>query len=157
MSIGIYKITNIINNKCYIGQSCNIERRIKTHFWAAFKENLPSYNYQIYQAIRKYEKESFEWQILETLKEIDKNKLNILEQKYILDYDSFKNGYNMTSGGDNSEQNYHSGERNGKAKLTKQDIIDIREAYNNHCLKRDVYDLYKNRIGESGFHKIWNW
>lgn len=157
MSIGIYKITNITNNKCYIGQSCNIEKRIKIHFWAAFKENLPSYNYQIYQAIRKYGKESFEWQILEILNEVDKNKLNILEQKYILEYDSFKNGYNMTSGGDNAEQNYHSGERNGKAKLTEQDIIDIREAYNNHYLKRDVYILYKDKIGKSGFHKIWNW
>ena len=29
---GIYKITNLINNKCYIGQSRNIESRIKKHF-----------------------------------------------------------------------------------------------------------------------------
>ena len=58
MSIGIYIITNKINNKSYIGQSVNIEKRITTHFWAAFKENLPSYNFHIYQAIRKYGKNS---------------------------------------------------------------------------------------------------
>ena len=31
--IGIYKITNNINNKVYIGQSINIESRIKDHFF----------------------------------------------------------------------------------------------------------------------------
>ena len=31
MSIGIYKITNKINNKCYIGQSVNLESRIRSH------------------------------------------------------------------------------------------------------------------------------
>lgn len=156
MSIGIYKITNLINNKSYIGQSCNIEKRIKTHFWAAFKENLSSYNYKIYQAIRKYGIENFKWEILKTINEVNKGQLNILERQYIEKYDSFKNGYNMTTGGDVAEQNLNSGENNGKAKLTEQDVIDIREAYNNHVLKRDVYPLYQDKIGESGFHKIWN-
>ena len=155
--IGIYKITNKINSKCYIGQSVNIDKRIYTHFWAAFKPNLPSYDYQIYQAIRKYGVDNFEVSILETLDVIDKQKLNELEKYYINKFNSFKDGYNMTSGGDNAEQNCHSGENNGKAKLTKQDIIDIREAYNRHELKRDVYKRYQNRIGTSGFHKIWNW
>lgn len=30
--VGIYKITNLVNNKVYIGQSINIEKRIKEHF-----------------------------------------------------------------------------------------------------------------------------
>lgn len=157
MAIGIYIITNKINNKNYIGQSIDIQKRISTHFWAAFKENLPSYNNHIYQAIRKYGKENFEWKILETIETDDKQKLDELEQFYIKKYDSFKNGYNMNEGGNTANQNRASGERNGKAKLTKQDIIDIREAYNNHILKRDVYKKYEGRIGESGFHKIWNW
>lgn len=155
--IGIYRIYNKINNKSYIGQSVNIEKRIKTHFWAAFKDNLPSYNFHIYQAIRKYGIDNFDYEILETISTPDIQKLNELEIKYISLYDSYYNGYNMTSGGDNSEQNINSGERNGKAKLTEQDIRDIREAYNNHQLKRNVYELYKDRVGESGFDKIWNW
>jgi group I intron endonuclease len=157
MSIGIYIITNKINNKSYIGQSINIEKRIKTHFWAAFKENLPSYNYHIYQAIRKYGEDNFTWEILETIQEDDPKKLDELEQFYIKKYDSFKHGYNMNEGGNTANQNKASGENNGKAKLTKQDVINIREAYNNHSLKREVYQKYKNRISESGFHKIWNW
>ena len=43
-----------------------------------------------------------------------------------------------------------------KDKLTELDIIDIRTRYNNLERKQDVYSLYSNRIGESGFHKIWN-
>ena len=31
--IGIYKIINLINGKIYIGQSININKRIKDHFW----------------------------------------------------------------------------------------------------------------------------
>ena len=34
--IGIYKITNLINGKEYVGQSINIERRIKDHFLKDF-------------------------------------------------------------------------------------------------------------------------
>ena len=157
MSIGIYIITNKINNKSYIGQSVNIEKRITTHFWAAFKENLPSYNFHIYQAIRKYGKENFEWHILETLEEVDRVKLDELEKYYINKYNSYNNRYNMNEGGETANQNIASGENNGKAKLTKKDVVEIREAYNNHELKRNVYERYKNRISESGFHKIWNW
>lgn len=56
MAIGIYIITNKINNKNYIGQSIDIQKRISTHFWAAFKENLPSYNNHIYHS-----KENIYW------------------------------------------------------------------------------------------------
>ncbi len=157
MSIGIYIITNKINNKSYVGQSVDIEKRITVHFRTAFRENYPTYNYHIYQAIRKYGKENFEWHILETLEEIDRKKLDQLEQYYINKYDTFHHGYNMNEGGNTANQNIASGERNGKAKLTEKDVIDIREAYNNHELKRDVYERYKDRISESGFHKIWNW
>lgn len=155
--IGIYKITNKINNKSYIGQSINIEQRIATHFWAAYKENLPSYNYHLYQAIRKYGKENFEVKILATVPKDKIKLLNELEINFIKQYNSYHNGYNMNEGGNYANQNYDSGERNGKAKLTKQDVIDIRVAYNNHEYKRDVYSRYQDRIGHSGFHKIWNW
>ena len=157
MSIGIYKITNLINGKSYIGQSVNIEKRMYTHFWAAYKENLPCYNYHIYQAIRKYGKDNFKAEILVTISEEEIKLLNDLERNFIKQYDSYHNGYNMNEGGNSANQNCHSGENNAKAKLTKQDVIAIRTAYNNHESKKDVYSRYSNRIGESGFHKIWTW
>ena len=157
MTIGIYKFTNIINGHSYIGQSVNIEKRKKEHLRSAYNQNLPSYNYHFYQAIRKYGIENFSFQILETLDIIDKNEMNKLEIYYIDKYDAFKTGYNMTSGGDSSEQNLNSGERNSHAKLTEQDVINIRVQYNNHIPKQQVYEEYSSRINKTGFHKIWTW
>lgn len=154
---GIYKITNKINGKSYIGQSVNIDKRIKAHLWAYNKEHLPTYNYHLYQAFRKYGIDNFEISILETIDTIDKNLLNELEIKYIQLYDSYHSGYNMTIGGDGMDHIKHSGEYNSHVKLTQQDIIDIRTRYNNRELKRNVYKDYETRINKTGFHKIWNW
>ena len=56
----------------------------------------------------------------------------------------------MTAGGEDNQGESHPGH-----KLLKADIIDIRTRYDNLERRKDVYDLYKNRIGESGFSKIW--
>jgi group I intron endonuclease len=63
--IGIYKITNIINNHCYIGQSRNIQKRWKNHISASHNCNEKSYEYPLYRAIRKYGVENFSFDILE--------------------------------------------------------------------------------------------
>ena len=54
MSVGIYKIVNLVNKKVYIGQSKNIERRWTAHKRAAYLVDALSYEYPIYRAIRKY-------------------------------------------------------------------------------------------------------
>lgn len=58
---GIYKITNQINGKCYIGQSVNIERRWQEHKRFNSREQLAI----IHQAFRKYGLENFSFEILE--------------------------------------------------------------------------------------------
>ena len=63
--VGIYKMTNKINGKIYIGQSIDIEKRIKEHFWKATNTKDVSYNSAIHQAIRKYGQENFTWEVLE--------------------------------------------------------------------------------------------
>lgn len=51
MSVKIYKITNNINGKIYIGQTkTSIERRFISHKSAARR----GINYILYKAIRKY-------------------------------------------------------------------------------------------------------
>lgn len=45
MSMGIYKIENLVNGKCYIGQSINITKRWNNHKAVAFCENYSGYNY----------------------------------------------------------------------------------------------------------------
>ena len=90
----IYKITNKINNKCYIGKTeLTPEIRWKRHLntWKKGKDR------PLYRAFNKYGIDNF---ILEILEENDNNLLSEREIYYIELYDSFKNGYNSTKGGD---------------------------------------------------------
>lgn len=143
--IGIYKITNKINQHSYIGLSTHIEDRWQYHKtrynWE--REN----NKALYQAILKYGIENFEFEVLE---ECEPEMLSEREQFYIEKYDTYHNGYNMTSGGESNI-----GEAHPRHKLTKEDIVDIRTRYDNLERRQDVWNLYKDRIGESGFSKIW--
>ena len=66
--IGIYKLTNKINNKVYIGQSINIENRFQQHKNNCLNENLKDYNTKFYRALRKYGVENFTFEIIEELK-----------------------------------------------------------------------------------------
>lgn len=50
----VYKITNLINNKCYIGSSIRVEKRWQQHRNVAFNINSSQYNYPLYRAFRKY-------------------------------------------------------------------------------------------------------
>ena len=97
----IYKITNLINQYLYIGQTVNtIEYRWKEHINTCFNSLSKSYNYLIYKAIRKYGIENFK---IEQVEECDNNLLNEREQYWILQFDSYflnGHGYNMTLGGD---------------------------------------------------------
>lgn len=97
--IGIYRIENLINHKCYIGQSKYIEKRWNRHRKEPFNQNSHSYNYPLYKAMRKYGIENFSFEVLE---ECDITELNEKEVYYIDVYNSFYNGYNQTVGGDAS-------------------------------------------------------
>lgn len=91
----VYKITNKINQKCYIGSSINDWTRIQEHKNTAFNEKAPHYNYPLYKAMRKYGLENFSFEILkkkfQSIEEMEN-----YEQKMIIFYDSKNNGYNQT-------------------------------------------------------------
>lgn len=95
--IGIYKIQNLIDGNVYIGQSVNIEKRWKQEKQRAFRETTSEYNYPLSKAFRKYGLENFSFEVIE---ECEREELNKKEIYWISFYDSFKNGYNQTLGGD---------------------------------------------------------
>jgi len=93
----IYKITNKINGKCYIGQTTRrLSERRKTHKWHALNKIN---NTSISKAIRKYGFENFDWQILCVC--LSKESLCEAEKKMIVKYNTLgKDGYNETPGGE---------------------------------------------------------
>ena len=85
--IGIYKITNLINNTSYIGHSKNILQRWNQHRYDSKNKQLP-----LYREIRKYGIKNFSFEILEECKI---EELSNLEDYYINKYNSYiPNGYN---------------------------------------------------------------
>ena len=96
----IYKATNKIDGKCYIGQSAfSLEKRKGEHLKGS-RTTRP--RYYIHRAINKYGMDNFTWEVLyecDTQKELDQAELDFIEQ-----YKSLApNGYNcvmIASGGD---------------------------------------------------------
>ena len=95
--IGIYKITNKINGKIYVGQSIDIEERWKQHEYKAFNTNSNAYNSAIHQAFRKYGVENFEYQVIElcSVEELDEKEIYWIDKLDTLS----PNGYNILPGG----------------------------------------------------------
>ena len=93
----IYKITNVINGKQYVGQTtASIGKRFKQHVYSSRKDNIPCY---IDRAIKKYGKENFK---VEELERCYDEYLDEREMYWIEKFDTFRNGYNLTMGGQGS-------------------------------------------------------
>lgn len=90
---GVYKITNIITNECYIGASKNIRNRKYNHKSNWKNSKSKDYNFLIYVAMRKYGFENF---IFELLEKCEISELNDKERYYIKLYNP---AYNQTPGG----------------------------------------------------------
>lgn len=88
----IYKITNIQNNKVYIGQTIRpIQDRFHRHINDALNNILDTH---FARAIRKYGKDNF---IIEQIDQAQtQDELNKKEQYWIQYYNSVQNGYNET-------------------------------------------------------------
>lgn len=91
---GIYKITNIINNKCYIGQSVDIYKRWCDHCKCGCGIDTPKNN-KLYIAMLEDGLENFTFELLE---ECPREELNKKEAFYISLYESNDYGYNQTAG-----------------------------------------------------------
>lgn len=92
--IGIYKLTNLKNNKAYIGQSVNIAERFKEHCKCLLQIDAP--NNSLYKAGAEDGAESFSFEVLEECK---RSELNNRETYWIDFYNTTTFGYNMTKGG----------------------------------------------------------
>lgn len=103
MIIGIYKITNKINNKSYIGQSVNIKRRWRDEVNRSKDVNSVEYDKPLSRAFRKYGVDNFDFSIIE---ECPVERLNERESYWADYYNTYvPNGYNVATCGDYSKTN----------------------------------------------------
>ena len=141
MKTGIYKITDLSNNKSYIGQSVNIQRR--------FLQHLRKDTIAIDIAINQKGFQNFTFQILE---ECSKEELNEKEQYWIEYYDSFYNGYNANKGGTASLQQFYFFSKKTielvkkELKTTNKSIFEIANQYN-----MNKSTVYRINVGEIHF------
>lgn len=138
----IYKITNQINQKIYIGKTeqRNPEKRWKEHIREANKQR--SQHRALYRAINKYGIENFEFSIVEETIEPNER-----EKYYIKLYDSYHNGYNETLGGDGTSYLELPEEDLCKYYLMVKSLKKTAQKFN--C-NRDTVDkiLYKHNISK---------
>lgn len=91
---GIYKITNQLDNKCYIGQSVDIAKRWAEHAKCGLGIDTPPQN-KLYIAMQHDGLWNFSWELLE---ECPREELNEKEKFYIETYMANGFGYNSTRG-----------------------------------------------------------
>jgi predicted GIY-YIG superfamily endonuclease len=98
MIYSIYKVTNKITDKVYIGFTCDLTRRISEH-----KRKYSKINYIFYHSIRKHGWENFIWETIYQSK--DKDHALMMEQHFIEHHRSYVGfddcvGYNTSLGGE---------------------------------------------------------
>lgn len=143
--IGIYKITNKINNKIYIGQSNNIKRRKNEHRCIKHETNQ-----SLKKAYIKYGLENFEFEVLEKCK---LEELNGKEKYWI---ELLKPQYNRTSGGDGSPNHKVSEETR---KLLKQKGKEFWDNLNEETKQKIISQNLKgpaigNKVSEETRNKL---
>lgn len=170
MKKGIYAI--IINGKYYIGKDHYIERetRIKDHL--RLLGNGKHYNRYLQKAFNKYE--AVETCVLATYADITREELSLIEKRFIQKYDSYKNGYNLTLGGEGghgliiTEERKKemalrvTAERNPMAKLTNEqffELVDLFISGKSNKFIGELYDLHDRYVSlirhKHRFKSLW--
>lgn len=129
----IYKITNLVNGKIYVGQTTkSLNERFQRHCWGTTEKDSYHLNMAIKKAIKKYGKSNF---TIELIEEVEADKLDEREVYWILYYDSYNKGYNCTIGGQNgatrpTKLSWTEENEVIEAKYLGFSITEIEKAYN---------------------------
>lgn len=91
---GIYKITNIITDECYIGQAIDVYKRWNEHCKCGLGIDTPPGN-KLYKAIQEYGLENFTFELIEECSNLELNE----KEKYFIElYQADTFGYNGNKG-----------------------------------------------------------
>lgn len=141
---GIYSITNIINNKKYIGSTAkSFNSRWKKHITNLKNGGHASHHLQ--SSWNKYGEDNFVFKIEEVVDSLE-NLLN-LERDYITKYDSYNNGYN-----ENPDPNFSP----MLNKNTQEKVSEGMKKYWERLKEELSEDEYKKLCKEKHGHSAWN-
>jgi len=132
---GIIYRAYLEDGRSYIGQTiCSLKKRIREH---KCRSRMLKYHFQ--RAIDKYGFDSFKWEIIENCFSIDE--LNSAEEKWITNFNSIENGFNIKKGGNN-----HSMSEDSRLKLSKDRIGDknpmFGKASPSRGVKRETFESH---------------
>lgn len=149
---GIYKWTNLINNKIYIGKANNIASRIRGYRHEVNKGSQRP----IIRALAKYGFENFNFEVIEEINYAE----DILErEQYWIDFYDSKNkekGYNILDADQTPFDIYSIGSMNPKARLNEEKVLAIRELiYFMNISPAEVFKMYSNEISYDAFCKAY--
>jgi group I intron endonuclease len=141
----VYKITNQINNKIYIGKSVNPTKRFRMHIYLATNYNSKNECTKLYRAIRKYGSEQFKLEIIESFN--DEVQAYKAEDFYITKFNSIKLGMNIKPGGKGGAAAGSNHPMWGKKFTTESKL----RMSNSHKGKRDTPEtVIKKSLSQSG-------
>lgn len=99
----VYIVENSIDDKVYVGQTRDFEKRKYGHVYSAEKgDERP-----LYRAMREFGIDLFSFRILEECQ--TEEEASVREQYWVDQFDSFNRGFNLTAGG-----GYHVGNKGRK-------------------------------------------
>jgi group I intron endonuclease len=104
----IYKFTHIDSGRSYIGQTIQDPNQRRLEHINGSKYSTRTYHF--HNAIKKYGIDSFIFEVIDSSAS-SLEELNILEEKYVIEYDSINNGFNIRNPGSNKTHNPESIER----------------------------------------------
>ena len=112
----IYKITNIINGKVYIGLTNDVEKRWYKHQWYASKDQS---NGRLYHAMKKHGINNFKFEILED-SIVSVEAARCREKFFVEEHNSYIVGYNATPGGTGGDMRDHKSWRSAVKKMHEE-------------------------------------
>lgn len=143
----IYLVTCELTGKWYFGQTIkSIQSRFNEHFRSAQRGS----DHKFHRAIRKYGEENFTVKEVLTVsaptKDALKRKLDFLEQHFIQKFDTFRNGYNSTWGGE-SKLGYVTSEET-KRKIRLAQLGEKGNRFGKKHTTEEIEKLRKMNLGE---------
>lgn len=141
----IYKITNLINGKIYVGQTT---RTLEERKWQHINSAKKGCKTHLYSAIRKYGVDQFKF---EKICDVDNlEDLNVLERYYIAKYNCIKAGYNMVDGGNNNVMFLDDVKKKHDEKMrSKETRLKISESMKRYRKENPFTEEHRKRLSKS--------